>query len=183
MGRRSKALVSVGAVTLVLVSASLAWAAVASASIKVLGGRGSQMLPAATPGGGLLSWTLYRSGHADAFLRAAGQPKIQLNLRGLGWNGNISGTEAIYQQVVRNRSNILIYDTGTQTRHAPPGVNTPGWEFYPRIDGSSVLFGRSGGNHSWRVLLADTSVPTTTPATAARTGRAPVAERAMLARR
>jgi hypothetical protein len=162
MGRRSKALVSVGAVTLVLVSASLAWAAVASAPIKVLGGRGSQMLPAATPGGGFLSWTLLRSGHADAFLRASGQPKIQLNLRGLGWNGNISGTEAIYQQVVRNRSNILIYDTGTQTRHAPAGVNTNAWEWAPHIDLNNVLFGRSGPNHSWRVLLTDTSGPTTT---------------------
>jgi hypothetical protein len=79
-----------------------------------------------------------------------------------GWNGNISGTEAIYQQVVHNQSNIYIYDTGTQTRHAPPGVNTDSWEFYPRIDGNNVLFGRSGRNHSWRVLLADTGGPTTT---------------------
>ncbi len=161
MGRRFKALIGVGAVTLALVSASLAWAVVAGPT-KVLGGRGSQMLPAATPGGSFLSWTLIRSGQVDAFLRPAGQPKIQLNRRGLGWNGNISGTEAIYQQVVRNQSNIYIYDTGTQTRHAPPGVNTTGWEFYPRIDGTNVLFGRSGRHHSWRVLLADTSVPTTT---------------------
>jgi hypothetical protein len=81
------------------------------------------MLPAATPGGSFLSWTLFRSGQVDAFLRPAGQPKIQLNRRGLGWNGDISGTEAIYQQVVHNQSNIYIYiyDTGTQTRHAPPG--------------------------------------------------------------
>ncbi|HVI35805.1 MAG TPA: hypothetical protein VM684_06215 [Gaiellales bacterium] len=162
MGRRFKALIGVGAVTLALVSASLAWAAVAGPPTKVLGGRGSQMLPAATPGGSFLSWTLIRSGQVDAFLRPAGQPKIQLNRRGLGWNGNISGTEAIYQQVVRNRSNIYIYDTGTQTRHAPPGVNTSAWEFYPRIDVNHVLFGRSGRNHSWRVLLADTSGPSTT---------------------
>jgi len=162
MGRQFKALIGVGAVTLALVSASLAWAAVAAAPVKVLGGRGSQMLPAATPGGGVLSWTLIRSGQVDAFLRSAGGPKIQLNRRGLGWNGNISGTEAIYQQVVRNQSNIYIYDTGTQTRHQPPGVNTAGWEFYPRIDANNVLFGRSGRNHSWRVLLADTSGLTTT---------------------
>jgi len=161
MGRWFKALIGVGAVTLALVSASLAWAVVAGPT-KVLGGRGSQMLPAATPGGGFLSWTLIRSRQVDAFLRPAGQPKIQLNRRGLGWNGNISGTEAIYQQVVRDQSNIYIYDTGSQTRHAPPGVNTPGWEFYPRIDGNNVLFGRSGRHHSWRVLLADTSGPTTT---------------------
>src|SRR6476646_7855937 len=93
---------------------------------------------------------------------ATGRPKIQLNRRGLGWNGNISGTEAIYQQVVHDQSNIYIYDTGTQSRHAPPGVNTTGWEFYPRIDGTNVLFGRSGRHHSWRVLLADTSGPSTT---------------------
>ena len=161
MGRRFKALIGVGAVTLALVSASLAWATVIGPT-KVLGGRGSQMLPAATPGGSFLSWTLVRSGQVDAFLRPAGQPKIQLNRRGLGWNGNISGSEAIYQQVVHNQSNIYIYDTGTQTRHAPPGVNTDGWEFYPRIDGNNVLFGRSGRNHSWRVLLADTSGPSTT---------------------
>src|SRR3954447_19615907 len=95
MGRRFKALIGVGAVTLALVSASLAWAAVTGPPTKVLGGRGSQMLPAATPGGSFLSWTLIRSGQVDAFLRPPGQPKIQLNRRGLGWNGNISGTEAI----------------------------------------------------------------------------------------
>ena len=161
MGRWFKALIGVGAVTLALVSASLAWAVVAGPT-KVLGGRGSQMLPAATPGGSFLSWTLIRHGQVDAFLRPAGQPKIQLNRRGLGWNGNISGTEAIYQQVVHDQSNIYIYDTGTQSRHAPPGVNTTGWEFYPRIDGTNVLFGRSGRHHSWRVLLADTSGPSTT---------------------
>ncbi len=61
MGRRFKALIGVGAVTLALVSASLAWAVVAGPT-KVLGGRGSQMLPAATPGGSFLSWTLIRSG-------------------------------------------------------------------------------------------------------------------------
>ena len=161
MGRRLKALIGAGAVTLVLVSASLAWATVTGPT-KVLGGRGSQMLPAATPGGGFLSWTRIRSGQVDAFLRPAGQPKIQLNRRGLGWNGNISGTEAIYQQVVHNQSDIYIYDTGTQTRHAPPGVNTPRWEFYPRIDGNNLLFGRIGRHHSWRVLLDDTSGPTIT---------------------
>jgi len=161
MGRRLKALIGVGAVTLVLVSASLAWATVTGPT-KVLGGRGSQMLPAATPGGSFLSWTLIRSNHVDAFLRPAGQPKIQLNRHGLGWNGNISGTEAIYQQVVHSQSNVYIYDTGTQTRHAPLGVNTTAWEFYPHIDGNNVLFGRSGRHHSWRVLLTDTSGPTTT---------------------
>ena len=48
MSRHFKALIGVGAVTLALVSASLAWAVVARPT-KVLGGRGSQMLPAATP--------------------------------------------------------------------------------------------------------------------------------------
>jgi hypothetical protein len=161
MGRRFKALIGVGAVTLAVVSASLAWATVTGPT-KVLGGRGSQMLPAATPGGSFLSWTLIRSGQVDAFLRPAGQPKIQLNRRGLGWNGNISGTEAIYQQVVRNQSNIYIYDTGSQTRHAPAGVNTNAWEWGPHLDGTNVLYGRTGANHSWRILLTDTSGPTTT---------------------
>jgi hypothetical protein len=42
MARRFKALIGVGAVTLALVSASLAWATVIGPT-KVLGGRGSQM--------------------------------------------------------------------------------------------------------------------------------------------
>jgi len=163
MGRRFTTLIGAGAVTLALTATSLALAGTATAPVKILGGRGSQELPAGAPGNAYLSWTQFRAGHVNAYLRPLGQPKILLNRRGYGWNGNISDTEASYQQVVRNNSNIWIYDINAQTRHAVPGVNTTAWEWAPHLDANNLLYGRIGNNNSWKILLTDTSgSPTTT---------------------
>src|SRR5204863_7258847 len=84
MGRRFTTLIGVGAVALTLTAASLALAGTATAPVKILGGRGSQELPAGAPGNAYLSWTQFRAGHINAYLRPLGQTKILLNRRGYG---------------------------------------------------------------------------------------------------
>jgi hypothetical protein len=161
--RRRRLTAGLAVATCAAVTASVAWGAVVvTGPTKFIGGKGNQILPAAKATGTWKSWSNSRPGQPgvfDAFVRNGSHAKIKLNRQGQGYNGNFSGPDAIYQQIARNNSNIYIYDTTTGTRHAPPGVNTSGWEFYPRIDGNNVLFGRSGRT-SFKVLLDDTTVGT-----------------------
>ena len=66
----------------------------------------------------------------------------------------------IYQQISAGQSNIYLYDLDTRQRTALPGVNTPRWEYQPRISSTHVLFARDvrvGGLWYTTVFLQDRS--------------------------
>jgi hypothetical protein len=150
---------AVGVVLVGLVCAATA-SATLLAPTKVIGGRGNQIVPAATPGGTYLAFSNSRPGHpdlVDAYVKRPGQPKVKVNRTGVAYVGNISGNTLAYSQhrIGRN-SNIRLYDFVTHQSSAPAGVNTSRWEFAPLLSGDWIAFGR--GNFSvhpaaYQVLL------------------------------
>ena len=73
-----------------------------------------------------------------------GDERVKINApRTFGWPGNFEpGTNTIiYQQASRN-SQLYVHDLDTHDRSPVPDVNTPGWEWSPRISSRFVLFDR-----------------------------------------
>jgi hypothetical protein len=115
---------------------------------KVLGGPEAQFLPFANETH--LIWTQNseaRPNHYNAFggaLDATG--RFRLNDTGTnGFTGGIDpGTNvAIYQQTNDGRSNLFLFDLDTRVRtKLPAPVNSPRWEWAPRISTSYILFQR-----------------------------------------
>jgi|tagenome__1003787_1003787.scaffolds.fasta_scaffold20990011_18 hypothetical protein len=157
--RRGWRVGAAGLVVVGLVCVATAWAALLTPT-NVIGGRGNQILPAATPGATYLAFSNSRPGHPDlydAYVKQPGQAKVKVNLTGVAYVGNISGTTLAYSQhrIGRN-SNIRLYDLLTHQSSGPAGVNTSRWEFAPLLSGDWIAFGR--GNFSvhpaaYRVIL------------------------------
>jgi hypothetical protein len=129
----------------------LAVAAQASAPAPVRATRANEMLPAAgydESGSEVLTWSRSRPGAPwtyDAYLQRHGDPPVKLNTRGVAWSGDLDVARhlAVYQQARGNDSKIIFFDWADTTRTAAPAaVNTPAWEFAPRIQGHYLLFGR-----------------------------------------
>ncbi len=133
-----------------------AWAATAQPRQRpVLATRLNEQNPAAE--GGYVAWSRNsraRRRHFDAYVRRGRGRKIKLNARGTqGWIGGISGTTLVYQQAVRNRSDLKLFDLTRRTRStAPPGFNTRSWEWHPTVSGDWVLFGRSSDEVEYVIL-------------------------------
>ncbi len=111
---------------------------------KVLGGAGAQYAPFASDD--WLTYTFYDGGKAEAMAmkRATGR-EFRMNRAGKrAFTGGIDpGTDvAIYQEAGRG-SAIYLYDIGDRTRRLAPGVNSPGWEWDPRISGRYISFFRN----------------------------------------
>ena len=94
----------------------------------------------------------------DAFIRSVtGGAKTQINAKGDGFPGSFDlGTDTmIYQQKLRQRSDLYLYDAvaGTRTK-LPARINTDHWEWSPRLSGSFIMFIRNNG-HRARLLAYD----------------------------
>jgi hypothetical protein len=133
-----------------------AWAAKAQLPQRpVLTSRLDEQNPAA--GGGYIAWSRNsraRRRHFDAYVKQAGGRPIKLNARGTqGWIGGISGSTLVYQQAVRNRSDLKLFDLARRTRSNPPaGFNTRNWEWHPTVSGEWILFGRSSADVDYMIL-------------------------------
>jgi hypothetical protein len=147
---------------------ALAVAAQASTPAPVRASSANEMLPAAgvdpVDGTEVLTWSQSRPGARssyDAYLQKHGGPVVRLNLRGVAWSGDVDVTQhrAVYQQARGGDSKIMFYDWTTQRREAAPAiVNTPAWEFHPRLNGNYLLFGRETWQtrpHVYRLMLFD----------------------------
>src|SRR3954447_24994177 len=142
--RHWRPVISVAIVAVTLTVVSMAWATLLTPT-KVIGGKGNQILPVATPGATFVAFSSSRPGHPDiydAYLKPAGQRKIKVNQNGQAFTGGISGQTLIYQHFRSGQSNIQEFDMVTHQHSAPGGVNTPAWEWAPYISGDWVMFGR-----------------------------------------
>jgi hypothetical protein len=127
----------------------LATAVAASAltPVQILAGPEDQLLPYANDA--YLGWTQNSTAkprHYNAFAQPLGTTtRSRLNAASTGgWMGGFDpGTNtAIYQQTEQARSGLFFYDLDTDTRTKIPDVNTPKWEWGPKISSSFILFSR-----------------------------------------
>jgi hypothetical protein len=126
----------------------LAWAALLTPTL-VVGGAGSQLLPSATPGATFVGFSASRPGSPnlfDAYVKAAGQPRVKVNTSGTAFAGGFDGNTFIYQHVAHGQSNIGLFNVMTSVHSLPTGVNTSAWEWSPTISGDWILFGRQNLN-------------------------------------
>jgi hypothetical protein len=158
--RRTRIALLVLVALLGLVSACFA-AVVFLTEEPVLAGSVNQNLPAAARsanGVDNLMWTEQRGNlHPyNVFLRKGSRPKVKLNRTGDGFTGGIDPPWVVYQQVDRSNSNIKLYRMDTKKRiDLPDGVNTPAWEWRPRISGKWILFGRQRVSGLEQVILVN----------------------------
>ena len=136
--------------------AGLAYAALTP--VAVLTGVPDQIQPAAS--GSTLAWD--RNGPSDsgpynAYVWPRGAPVKQLNGPGTqAFSPGISGSLVIYQRVTGGQSDLRLYNLTTHAYTAPPtGWNTTQWEFWPKISGNMVLFGREHANQTYSIYLGD----------------------------
>jgi hypothetical protein len=116
---------------------------------------------------GYLGWVQNSRAHParfNAYVKPDGNQKFRVNARGTkGAMGSIQNDTLVYQQwrkdyrafVERGRgiSEIRFFDLLTRQRsNAPAGVNTRRWEYWPRVSGDWLLFGRIG-RRSTQILL------------------------------
>jgi|SoiMethySBSTD1v2_1073268.scaffolds.fasta_scaffold186575_2 hypothetical protein len=136
---------AVGALVLVLVSGTMAIAAVTPDPVLRGNGVDEGLGYSNTQ---YLTWTqnsIRRPRHFDAFARMlVGGPRTRLNAAGTqGFPGGFDpGTNTvIYQQQARS-SQLFFFDLDTQTRTRVSGVNTRWWEWGPQISTTHILFNR-----------------------------------------
>lgn len=81
----------------------------------------------------------------NAFARPIdGGPRVKLNAAGTGgFTGSFDpGTNTVIYQQVGRGSRLFLYDLDTDDRRRVPHVNSPAWEWSPRISNGHVLFNR-----------------------------------------
>jgi Tol biopolymer transport system component len=116
---------------------------------QVTSSSGRQAIPAAAPGGAYLAYAQSRPTHKnvyDVYVKPAGQPRIKVNHRGVGWPGAFDGNTFIYQQAYRGQSDIHLFDLTTHQRSIPSGVNTNRWEWQPSMSNGWILYGQIWGS-------------------------------------
>jgi hypothetical protein len=112
-------------------------------------------------GDGFLAWqqnTEKTPGHYDVFARPLeGGTRLKINAPGTnGANGDIDGSQLVYQQFDGGRSDLKLFDLTDHVRSTPPqGVNTDQWEYWPSMSGDWLLFARLYGNHVRKIFLFD----------------------------
>jgi hypothetical protein len=87
--------------------------------------------------------------------RIAGGPAFKVNAPGTnGADGGMNGNVLAYQQYTHKRSDIELFDLARRKRMSPPdGVNTRAWEYWPRMSGGWLLFGRLQKDGARQILL------------------------------
>jgi hypothetical protein len=140
------------AVLLVAVVASPAGAA--TSLHKVLGGPEAQNLPFANDT--YLIWTQNSTARPNHFNAWAGplNAASRFRLNDVGTSGFTGGLDpgenvAIYQQVDGGRSTLFTKDLDTRIRtKLPSPVNSPAWEWAPRISDGYILFQRDANGRT-----------------------------------
>ena len=147
MARHTKVLLASGIAALGVVPAALALLPTLTEQPVLTGPRNeTQPAIARASSADVLIWTQSRAGHRDqfdAYLRRGSGAKLKLNLRGLGFGGDVNPPWVTYQQIEGNKSDIKLYRLDKRKRvPAPRGLNTSQWERRPRMSGNWLLFAR-----------------------------------------
>jgi uncharacterized repeat protein (TIGR01451 family) len=132
-----------------------ATALAALTQIPVLATRLDEASPAGD--GDWLVWSQNSSAHPrhyNTYARQGSGPRFRVNAPNtIGWGGGLDGSLLAYQQLYKGQSSIKLYDLANRVRSNPPaGVNTRQWEYWPRISGEWLLFGRASASLN-RVVL------------------------------
>jgi hypothetical protein len=110
-------------------------------------------------GDGFLAWqqnTQKNPHHYDLFARPlGGGTSFKVNASGTnGANGDIDGSQLVYQQFHRGKSDLKFFDLSDRQRSPAPGkVNTDQWEYWPTMSGDWLLFARLYGNDVRKIFL------------------------------
>ncbi len=93
--------------------------------------------------------------HYDVFARPTGGEVFKVNPDGTNAaNGAVDGDVLVYQQWAGGRSDVKFFDLGTRSRtSAPSDVNSEQWEYWPKMDGQWLLFGRLNTNTRARQII------------------------------
>jgi hypothetical protein len=92
---------------------------------------------------GYLAWSQLVRRKQHVFVKPDGQARFRVNEWANGATGGIDGTQLIYQEFARRRSELRLMDLTTRVRSVPPaGINTRQWEYWPDLDEGRILFGR-----------------------------------------
>jgi hypothetical protein len=67
--------------------------------------------------------------------------------------GSLDGNRLVFQQYEGRRSNIMIMNLATRRAHGVGKLNTRHWEYWPRMDGSRILFARQNLSTGKRALI------------------------------
>jgi hypothetical protein len=154
-------------VAVLLVAIVASPAAAATSLHKVLGGPEAQTLPFANDT--YLIWTQNSTGRPNHY-NAWGGPldassRFRLNATGTaGFTGGLDPDEnvAIYQQVDDGRSTLFTIDLDTRLRtKLPSPVNSPSWEWAPRISNGYYLFQRDANGRTTLYLYDRTALTLT----------------------
>ena len=111
---------------------------------KVLGGPEDQWEPFANDE--WLTFTTYGKTYSVQAMKRATGFTFRMNEAGTrGSNGGLDPDEnvAVYQQYTSRTSAIYLYDLDARTRRLAPGVNSPAWEWDPRISDRYISFFRN----------------------------------------
>jgi hypothetical protein len=126
---------------------------------KIIGGKWTQEMPSGDAQ--FFLWTSDRKplGHWNTYeRRRSGGPPVRINARGTqGFDASFDpGTSTVvYQQVRKGRSDLFSYDIATKTRTRLAGVDTPHWEWSPRVSNAYILFNRHVLRHGTPVTTVD----------------------------
>jgi hypothetical protein len=139
------------AISWVLV-ATAAWALVSP--VRVLGVPAVQVLPSSNDT--FLTYTSNSIAHPKSFNAFAyrysdGHTRRINAAHTQGWNGGFDpGTNTVIYQQIANGSNLYAFDLDTSTRHKLGAIDTPNWEWMPRISTSFISFFRDyKANGTW----------------------------------
>ena len=163
-------------VAMVMVMSVSGWSQASEITpVKLLGGGTDQWY--ASVNANWLGWSTNAAGspgHYDAYVRSLvggvlTGPSFKVNAAtttGLAPDLQSDADTVAYQQINRagRQSTIYTVDVGTQpfARVAPPGLNSPDWEYLPAISQSWILFGREAGRHGGIFLYNRTTHAVTT---------------------
>jgi hypothetical protein len=114
---------------------------------------------------GFLAWqrnTKKRPNRFNVFAMPDGEDRFKVNAgKTNAANGGIDGTSLVYQEYKGGQSDLKFFDLLTQKRTGPPkGVNTKFWEYWPRMSGQWILFGRLLDNGDRKLILYDRNART-----------------------
>ena len=110
-------------------------------------------------GSGYLGWTqnsLRYPRQYNLFLRGPGGVTVRVNrLGGDGFGGGIDGTTVVYEEVVGDRSRLVLYDAVGGGYTELPIVDRNGSGSHPTISGAWILYTTGARHRTTRVRLFD----------------------------
>ena len=151
--------VIVGFTTLVIIGAGAAGSAALIDPDPVVTGVGDQWDPQANDGWVEYSNWVPATPNRNSVLARSMEGDTVVSVKEAGTNGWVGSfapdTDALlYQQADGNRSDLMLFDLETRTRSRAQGVNSPYWEWYPRMSSSLISFFRDRFVHGrWETSM------------------------------